>query len=119
MSVYVVLMACVLPLAVEREGLLQRIARAPAIGKFARGIAGQPWVYTGMTSQNTKPSRVTISPVLTATGRANIGPAQAKVWNSPFSAQGSTPAGRSASRPRSKRRPAKVLGNLRGSTQVT
>ena len=28
----------------------------------------------------------------------NIGPAQAKVWNSPFSAHGSTPAGRSASR---------------------
>jgi hypothetical protein len=35
---------------------------------------------------------VTISPVLTAIGRVNIGPAQAKVWNSPFSAQGSTPA---------------------------
>ena len=30
-------------------------------------------------------------------GCRNIGPSQAKVWNSPFSPQGSTPAGRSAS----------------------
>ena len=43
----------------------------------------------------------------------------AKVWNSPFSAHGSTPAGRSASSAASKRRPAKLSGSFRGSTQVT
>ena len=49
---------------------------------------------------------------------SNIGPSQAKVWNSPFSPQGSTPAGRSPSRARSKARPAKDAGSTRGSTQV-
>ena len=70
-------------------------------------------------SQNTKPSRVTVSPTRTAMGERNMGPAQAKVWNSPFSAQGSTPEGNSASRAASKRRPAKLSGSLLGSTQAT
>ena len=72
----------------------------------------------GTRSQNTKPSRVTGSPTVMGMGRRNIGPALAKVWNSPFSAHGSTPAGSSASRSRSKRRPARLAGSLRGSRQA-
>jgi hypothetical protein len=39
------------------------------------------WVpaYAGMTSQNTKPSRVKASPTVIGIGRRNIGPALAKV----------------------------------------
>ncbi len=48
-------------------------------------------------SQKTNPSRSTISPRSQAIGSARIGPAETKVWNSPFSPQGSTPGGSSAS----------------------
>ena len=60
-----------------------------------------------------------LPPPGTRTGRRNAGPSQAKVWNSPFSPQGSTPAGSSSSSARSKARPAKVGGSTRGSTQVS
>jgi hypothetical protein len=39
----------------------------------------------------TNPSRSTVSPTLTSIDRLNIGPADAKVWNSPFSPHGSIP----------------------------
>src|SRR5207248_11421943 len=69
-------------------------------------------------SANTNPSRLTTSPPRTGTGRLNMGPAQANVWNSPFSPQTSTPAGRRARRSRSKAAPANARGITRGSTQV-
>ena len=47
----------------------------------------------GSTSINRNPSRSTVSPALTSMGRANMGPSQTKVWNSPFSPQGSTESG--------------------------
>src|SRR5262249_50493942 len=72
----------------------------------------------GSRPATTKPSRRTTSPVRTRTAWPNIGPSQAKVWNSPFSPQGSTPAGRRASRSRSKAAPAQSSGRTRGSTQV-
>src|ERR1019366_6115790 len=52
-----------------------------------------------------KLSRSTRSPGMTGTVRENMGPAKAKVWNSPRSPQGSTSAGRSARRLASKVRP--------------
>jgi hypothetical protein len=52
---------------------------------------------TGVRSQKTNPSRSTISPLSQAIGSAKTGPAETKVWNSPFSPQGSTPGGSSAS----------------------
>ena len=54
-----------------------------------------------------------------ATGRRNIGPAQAKVWNSPFSPQGSTLGGQVAPAARVEARPAKAAASARGSTQVS
>src|SRR5581483_7483759 len=69
-------------------------------------------------SQKTKPSRSTTSPRRQATGALKIGPAWTNVWNSPFSPQGSTELGRSASRARSKARPANDPSSLRGSTQI-
>ena len=54
--------------------------------------------HAAVTSANTKPSRTTMSPSAQAIGRLKIGPAWTKVWNSPFSPQGSTPGGSSASR---------------------
>src|SRR5258708_37882294 len=48
-----------------------------------------------LSSAKTNPSRSTISPVWTGIGLENIGPAYTKVWNSPFSPQGSIPGGRS------------------------
>src|SRR5262245_46642262 len=50
----------------------------------------------GMKSQKTKPSRFTTSPRVTSMGDVNIGPADANVWNSPFSAHGSTSLGSSS-----------------------
>jgi hypothetical protein len=44
--------------------------------------------HVGMTSQKTKPSRSTTSPVSQLIGSVKIGPAWTKVWNSPFSPQG-------------------------------
>ena len=61
---------------------------------------------------------VATSPARTRTGCRNAGPSHAKLWNSPFSPQGSTPAGRSRSRASSKARPAKLAGSTLGSTQV-
>jgi hypothetical protein len=50
-------------------------------------------LHAAVRSQKTNPSRSTISPVSQAIGSAKIGPAETKVWNSPFSPQGSTPGG--------------------------
>jgi glyceraldehyde 3-phosphate dehydrogenase len=84
---------------------------AVAMGKLLLAAAGS-------RSANTNPSRVSITPARTAIGSENIGPAETQVWNSPFSPQGSTPGGNSASSVRSNARPAKLAGSLRGSTQV-
>src|ERR1039458_4725798 len=73
----------------------------------------------GRTSQNANPSRSTTSPTSMSMGDENPGPSKTKVWNSPRSPQGSTPAGRSASRLLSKNRPANHAKNREGSTQVT
>lgn len=45
-----------------------------------------------------RPSRSTLSPRRRVSGMRRPGPAWTRVWNSPFSPQGSTPAGRSSSR---------------------
>jgi hypothetical protein len=53
-------------------------------------------LYAGVKSQKTKPSRWTTSPVSHAICSVKIGPVWTKVWNSPFSPQGSTLGGSSA-----------------------
>jgi len=65
-----------------------------------------------------KLSRSTVSPGMTRMVREKMGPAKAKVWNSPRSPQGSTAGGREASRAWSKARPAKERSRTRGSMQV-
>src|SRR5260370_2132705 len=62
----------------------------------------------GKRSQNTKPSRFTTSPVRTGMGDLKIGPSKTKVWNSPFSPQGSAWGGRSRKKESSSSRPAKL-----------
>src|SRR5262249_49875907 len=105
------------------------LARRRPVGLVRRllpGLLGPPvhrrWpelvVTAGSRSANQKPSRKTRSPSATASGRANIGPAEQNVWNSPRSPHGSTLAGRSASNAASKRRPTKVPSSWAGSTQV-
>ena len=47
-----------------------------------------------------------------------MGPAKTKVWNSPFSPQGSTPGGRSRKKEASSSRPAKDLSSFFGSMQT-
>src|SRR5882757_11434933 len=64
--------------------------------------------FPGNRSQKTKESRRTTSPRVKSTGREKMGPSKTKVWNSPFSPQGSTPGGRSAKKDSSSSRPAKV-----------
>jgi hypothetical protein len=65
------------------------------------GRVPRRWCSSGTqdssTSQKAKPSRMLTSPTSTAIGSLKIGPACTKVWNSPFSPQGSTPAGSSDS----------------------
>jgi hypothetical protein len=58
------------------------------------------------------------SPSLIAIGRANIGPAETKLWNSPFSPHGSAVAGKSASSRSSSRRPTRPASICAGSTAV-
>src|SRR5215475_6988437 len=57
-----------------------------------------------------------VSPTLIVKSRENIGPADTKEWNSPFSPHGSTPAGSEASSEPSNFRPANEPGNLFRST---
>src|SRR5262245_28248420 len=71
------------------------------------------------TSVNTNPSRSTVSPTSTAMVWLNIGPANAKEWNSPFSPHGSTSGGSSSSSDRSNARPANRRSSFRGSMQVS
>src|SRR5690242_21172206 len=66
----------------------------------------------GSRSQNQKPSRQTVSPREKPTGSANSGPSNTKVWNSPFSPQGSTSAGSSSRNRSSMIRPAKRGSSL-------
>src|SRR5262249_24335633 len=61
----------------------------------------------GVTWAKTNPPRSTTGPTTTVRGLRNIGPPVTHVWNSPFSPDGSTPAGRSATRRASNGRPAK------------
>src|SRR5262249_61013526 len=70
-------------------------------------------------SANTNPSRETISPRSTSSGRSNIGPAVTQVWNSPFSPQGSTSRGSASRKRASQDSPAKKGESRRGSTQTT
>ena len=78
-----------------------------------------PHASFASTSQKlNRSSRSTTSPRRMSSGCENIGPAKQKLWNSPFSPQGSTPAGRSASRFRSYSRPAKRASSFCVSTQV-
>jgi hypothetical protein len=71
----------------------------PTQGEKVIATARSGTLYTTeVTSANTKPSRSTMSPSAQRIGRPNSGPSWTKVWNSPFSPQGSTPGGSSASR---------------------
>src|SRR5229473_2591994 len=62
-----------------------------------------------------KESRSTISPGQTGIGLWKIGPSKTKVWNSPFSPQGSTPEGKSRKKEASSSRPAKLRSRTLGS----
>src|SRR5262249_52719712 len=73
----------------------------------------------GRNAANTKPSRATTSPARSAGGGEKIGPSQARVWNSPFSPQGSTPLGRPSRNARSNSWPAREGGSRRGSRVTT
>ena len=67
----------------------------------------------GIRSRKIIPSRSTTTPVKHGMRFAKIGPAWTKVWNSPFSPQGSISGGRSARSSWSKRRPANDGSSLR------
>src|SRR5262249_3867382 len=69
-------------------------------------------------SQNMKPSRSTSSPRRTAIVLLKIGPPKTKVWNSPFSPQGSTFSGRSAKNSGVSSRPEKLRSSFLGSMQT-
>src|SRR5262249_41883854 len=73
----------------------------------------------GRRSANTKPPRSTAPPARSGSGREKIGPSQAKVWNSPFSPQGSTSPGRRSRNSRSNSCPAREGGMRRGSRVTT
>src|SRR5580704_15552165 len=64
--------------------------------------------FPGNRSRKMKESRWTTSPRVKPMGREKMGPSKTKVWNSPFSPQGSTPGGRSAKKDASSSRPAKL-----------
>src|SRR5262249_18440864 len=74
--------------------------------------------FFSVRSVNTKPSRSTTTPVSIGIGLANIGPAYAQVWNSPRSAQRSTPSGKSARSCVSNSRPAKDRSSCFGFRHV-
>lgn len=74
--------------------------------------------HSKVKSAKTKLPCCSTTPGASDIGFANIGPAYAQVWNSPFSAHGSVPGGSSASKDASSSRPAKDRGSLRGSTHV-
>src|SRR4051794_15686362 len=73
----------------------------------------------GSRSQKAKPSRITLSPSSTGIGSEKIGPACTKVWNSPFSPQGSPPSGRSASSCASNERPTNDGSSCDGSPDTS
>src|SRR5215471_5102896 len=72
----------------------------------------------GNKSQKTKPSRWTTSPVRIGIGQRKMGPSKTKVWNSPFSPQGSALGGRSWKKEASSSRPAKLGARTFGSMQA-
>src|SRR5260370_5609195 len=76
-----------------------------------------PW-ESGTKSQKTKESRSTTCPVTTGTAERKIGPSKTKVWNSPFSPQGSTSIGNSRKKSASNSLPAKDLSSFLGSMQA-
>src|SRR5258708_34557240 len=66
--------------------------------------------FPGNRSRKPKESRRTTSPRVKSTGREKMGPSKAKVWNSPFSPQGSKPGGGSWNKTASRSRPG-MLGS--------
>src|SRR6202022_2469554 len=84
-----------------------------------RGAVGGGPGAAGTSSANASPRSSTTPETSTSIGARNIGPADAKVWNSPFSPQGSTPAGRSGSSAASHLRPPNAVASLERSTQAS
>src|ERR1035441_4777956 len=72
----------------------------------------------GNKSQNQKESRQTISPKENFTGFLKIGPSKTKVWNSPFSPQGSTCGGSWLRKSSSMTRPTNDGSSFAGSTHT-
>src|SRR5215469_9435489 len=72
----------------------------------------------GSKSQKTKESRSTTWPARTRTGERKMGPSKTKVWNSPYSPHGSTPAGKSSKKEASSWRPANDGSSFLGSMQT-
>ena len=85
-------------LAVAERRVVEADVAADRVAVVERSGPDQVLAHPSSSrSQKTKPSRSTTSPRRQSMGCARTGPAVTKVWNSPFSPQGSTPAGSSAS----------------------